>query len=82
MDKIIQEYIKSHLDDHIEKNNIIQVNHHGSRKNHGTNTATIQINYELNKNYESNKISATLLTDLSAAFDIVDTNILLSKLKY
>ena len=82
MDKLLQHYIKSHFDEYLIKNNIIQLNHHGPRREHGTSTATIQINYELCRNYEFNNISAVVLTDLSAAFNKVDTDILLAKLNY
>ena len=82
LDKIIEEYLKLHMQSYFDTNNIIGNNHHGSRKNHGTNTAITQIMYELTNNYEQNNYTALLQTDLSAAFDTVDTNKLIDKLNY
>ena len=63
-------------------NKIINKFHHGGREKHSTTTALSNITYTLNKNYDNNLISAVISTDLTAAFDTVDTDILLSKLKY
>ena len=66
----------------MEQNNIINKNHHGGRKKHSTTTALTQINNILLYNYENNKISAVLATDLSVAFETIDHCILLKKLEH
>ena len=81
-EKIIEEYIKSHLEAYFDINNIITNNHHWSGKFHGTNTAIAQIIYELTNNYELNNYTALLQTDLRAAFDTVDTIKLIEKLNF
>ena len=40
LDKIVEQYIKTHLDKYLDNNDIIYRHHHGSRKGHGTDTAT------------------------------------------
>ena len=40
-DKIIEQYIKEHIDIYNEAYNIIDTNQYGLRKKHGTNTAII-----------------------------------------
>ena len=81
LDKIIEEYIKTHLQDHLSINDLIGMNHHGSRKWHGTNTIIANITYECNVRYQYDTYTAVLQTDLSAAFDTVDTRILIVKLE-
>jgi len=82
LDKIIEQHIKINLENYLDINNIILKNHHGSRKYHGTNTAITQISNQLNINYEQNKVSATVITDLSAAFNTANKIKLLKKLQY
>ena len=82
LDKIIEQYIQTHLDKYLTNNNIIHRHHHGSRKGHGTDTATGQIQHELLCRYEDNRLTATIQTDLSAAFDTIDATALTDKLNY
>ena len=51
-------------------------------KKHGTVTAITNIYNILHKNREQNFTSVILVTDLSAAYDTVDTNILLNKMQH
>ena len=67
---------------YLDTNDIIHKYHHGSRKGHGTDTATGQIQFELLSRYEDNKTTTTIQTDLSAAFDTIDATALTDKLKY
>ena len=82
MEKIVEQSIKLHLETYLCTNNIILNNHHGSRKYHGTNTAITHISNEINKAYENNYITATVATDLSAAFDTIDNIKLTDKLEF
>jgi len=82
LEKIIEQHIKIHLETYLCTNNIILKNHHGSRKYHGTNTAVTQITNEINTKYEQDYITATVVTDLSAAFDTIDNNKLIEKLEF
>ena len=82
LEKILEEHIKGHLEAYLDNNKIIHPNHHGSRKLHGTNTAIAHITHECNHLYEQDKILAIIQTDLSAAFDTIDTDKLLLKLNY
>ena len=82
LDKIIEPYIKTHFDKYLDTNDIIHKHHHGSRKGHGTDTATEQIQHEQLCRYEDNKMTATIQTDLSAAFDTIDATALTDKLHY
>ena len=81
IDKIIEQYLKDQLIDFLDIHNIINEQHHGSRIDHSTLTALSCINHKLITNYHNVKISTLLQTDLSAAFDTVDHNILCGKLR-
>ena len=66
---------------HFIKNDLLHGNHHGSVPNHSTATALIQI-YDLAlRAADDKKMSALLLLDQTAAYDLLDHNILLKKLK-
>ena len=56
-------------------------NHHGFKANHSTSTAISQIYDFWIKSAENKELTAALLLDLSAAFDVVDHQILLEKLQ-
>ena len=76
LDKIVEEHIQTHLNNYLQQYNIIHPNHHGGREKHSRTTALSQIYNTLNTQYENDNITATLQTDLSAAFDTVrHTNI-------
>ena len=66
----------------LNNNKIILDNHHGGRSKHSTVTALSNITHILNTHYDNDRVTATLTTDLTAAFDTVDTTILLDKLKH
>ena len=80
--KIIEEDMKTQLTEYFENNLIIGDNHHGSRAAHGTDTATAHIDFIIGQNYDNDTITTILQTDLSAAFDTVDADILTDKLDY
>ena len=82
LEKIFEEWVKMNLIEFLQKNKILNENHHGGRKNHSPLTAKAQIDCQLFSSYEQNKISALLTTDLSAAFDTIDHKILCQKLEY
>ena len=82
LDKIVEQHIKTHITNFITKHNIIHQNHHGGIQDHSTTTALTQIYNTLQTQYEKSQITAILQTDLSAAFDTVDTDILTQKLEH
>ena len=82
LEKITEEHLKNQLTEYLDKYEIINDNHHGGKINHSTTTAVAQINNILYKNWETNLITTTITTDLSSAFDTIDHNILLLKLKH
>ena len=82
IEKIVEEYLKIEITNHLNQNNIITKNHHGCRQKHSTTTALTQMYYNLHYNLEQNHYTAIYSTDLSSAYDTVDSKILLNKLYY
>ena len=81
-EKVVEELMKRQLNEFFENENIILDNHHGGRKGYSTVTARAVIDTECSQIVERNNLGFVLTTDLSSAFDSVDTNILLKKLSY
>ena len=80
--KLVEQFFKDCLIEHLDANNCMIKNHHGSNKGHSTLTALASINHLLTHNYFSNKYTGLIQTDLSAAFDRIDTNTLIDKLEH
>jgi retron-type reverse transcriptase len=79
--KIAEAAVFEQVADHFKKNNLWHPNHHGFRPNHSTATALSQLYDIWIRGAEDKELSAVLLLDLSAAFDVVDHQILLDKLE-
>jgi len=78
--KIIERVVKSRLSDHLTSNNLINPHPSAYCKHHSTETALLYIHDHLINAIGSRKISCLCLLDLSAAFDTIDHNILLTRL--
>ena len=82
VEKIVESHIKEQIVDFITKNKVLDKNMHGSRKNHSVITAKIELDETINLHKDAGDKVAVLSTDLTAAYDTVDHNLLLSKLEH
>ena len=82
VEKLVEEWIKTHLLNFFETNGLINDHHHGGRKNFSTVTAKASIEHEIFKNFEDNMVTGVLSCDLSSAFDLIDHRILCKKLEF
>ena len=81
LSKVVEFSIFDQLFKHFVENDLFHPNHHGFLPLHNTSTAVVHL-YDLwLEAAEKQELSAALLLDLSAAFDLVDHSILLKKLK-
>ena len=79
--KLAEAAVYDQVSEHFSANNLWHPNHHGFRPNHSTASAISQMYDFWIRGAEKTELSAALLLDLSAAFDVVDHFILLEKLK-
>ena len=79
--KLVERAIFDQVVAHFMENELFHQNLHGSRKDHSTTTALIQVMDQLYKASEQEQLSAVLLLDQSAAYDLLDHGIFLEKLK-
>ena len=66
---------------HLVNSNLIEINKSAYRKNHSTETAVLSVMKELLLFMDKRLVSLVALLDLSATFDTIDHNILLSRLQ-
>ena len=69
--KIVEYAAHGQVYDHFSNNNIFHKNHHGNLANHGTATALIQLFDLWLRAAENTELSAALLLDMSAGFDML-----------
>ena len=81
LSKILERAVFGQMIKYLEENHLLHPSHHGFRSRHNTTTALIQMFDSWAEEFEKDKISAVVMLDLSAAFDVVDHDILLSKLE-
>ena len=77
--KIIEHIVKSRLTDYLSLNNLLNPHQSAYCKHHSTETALSYIHDHLINAIGSQKLSCLCLLDLSAAFDTIDHNILITR---
>ena len=81
LSKILERIIYDQLYGYFDKNDIFNSNLHGFRRNRSTQTALLTMYDRWVRAASIGHVSGVVLIDLSAAFDLVDHNILLNKLR-
>ena len=81
MGKLVEYIIHDQVYNHFFEHSLFHSNHHGFLRDHSTATALAQLQDMWLTASEDQKLSAALLLDLSAAFDVVDHLIFINKLK-
>ena len=81
LSKILERIVHSQLYEHIDKHNILSNAQFGFRKGHSTSSCILNLLDTVYKNVENNKLTGVIFLDLKKAFDTVDHNILLNKLR-
>ena len=79
--KILERAIFVQVADYLETNNLLHPAHHGFRSQHNTSTALLQMFDTWLEALENDEVTAAIMIDLSAAFDVADHTILANKLE-
>ena len=79
--KVLERVIFNQMVTYITENNLIHPNHHAYRSNHNTTTALLQMYDGWLDSLENGSMAGVCFLDMSAAFDIVDHSLLISKLE-
>ena len=78
--KVLEEIIRKQLYGYFERNNFLPKSQHGFRANRSTSTALASLHSQLISAKSEGKSFGLACFDLSAAFDTIDHNLLLTKL--
>ena len=79
--KILEKAVFQQLVEYLDQNNLLSPDHHGSRQGHNTATALTQMYDQWLDQVDDGMILGVMMIPLSAAFDMVDHEILLKKLR-
>ena len=79
--KIFEKVVQTQLYNYLSSNNLLFESQHGFRENHSTETATIELVDFLKIQIDNKHIPLCLFLDLSKAFDTINFDIMLLKLR-
>jgi len=79
--KIIEKVVCEQLTFYLENSNIYEPFQSGFRKQHSTKTVLLKVSNDIMMSADSGKHTVLVLLDLSSAFDTVDHQVLLKRLK-
>ena len=79
--KLLERLVARQLLDYLNKSGLLPRLHSAYRVGHSTETAVLKVLSEILLAIDSGDLSALVLLDLSAAFDTVDHDILIRRLK-
>ena len=80
LSKVMERCVFIQMVDYLEENGLLHPSHHGFRAKHSTVSALVQMFDTWIEAFEDDEVSAVIMLDMSAAFDVVDHEILLGKL--
>ena len=81
LSKILERVIFQQVVAHFDENQLFHPNHHGFRQHHNTCTALVQMYDGWVEAAERGELTGVCMLDMSAAFDVVNHNLLLQKLR-
>ena len=80
LSKILERVVFNQMIQYLTQNSLLHPNHHAYRLGHNTTTALIQMYNGWVKAVESEQLVGACMLDMSAAFDLVDHELLIKKL--
>ena len=80
LSKILEKIVLKRLLDHLDKNNLHEVYQSAYKANHSTETALLKVFSDICTSLDDKNLCLLTMYDLSAAFDTIDHDILLTRL--
>ena len=80
LSKVLERCIFGQMIDYLETNQLLHPSHHGFRAKHSTVSALAEMFDTWVEAFEDDEVSAVVMLDMSAAFDVVDHDILIRKM--
>ena len=80
LSKILERIIFNQMIQYLNQNNLLHPNHHAYRAEHNTTTALVQMYDGWVQAVEAEQLAGACMLDMSAAFDLVDHELLIQKL--
>ena len=81
LSKILEKVVNKRLDSHLENNGLLNDSQSAYRKHHSTETLLIKVQNDILQSLDSGYATILVMLDISAAFDVVDHQRLLSRHK-
>lgn len=81
LSKTMERVVANRLSEHLNKWNLLNVNQSAYREGHSTETALIKVHNDILRSLDEGHCVILLMLDLSAAFDVVNHEVLLRRLK-
>lgn len=80
--KLMEKIVASQLEEHLTRNDLLDPFQSAYKQYHSTETALLLIQNDIAESLKAGSATALVLLDLSAAFDTIDHDILLSRLNF
>jgi endonuclease/exonuclease/phosphatase family metal-dependent hydrolase len=82
LSKPLEKHINKHLNAHLDNNQLLHCSQSGFRANHSCHTALTSLTEQWLNSINDNKFCGALFVDFAKAFDVIDHDLLLKKLRY
>ena len=82
LSKVLERIVLSQLNKHLKRNSLLRPLHSAYKPNYSTETDLLRIANDLLTPMDNNKVCILTLSDVSAAFDTIDHQILLTQLQH